>query len=261
MSNLKIWLSSPHIGSNELHYVNEAFVTNWIAPLGPHVNAFEQGLQTQTKSSHAAVLSSGTSAIHLALILLEVKAGDTVFCQSITFSASANPIAYQGAIPVFIDSEIDTWNMDPVLLRAALEEAKQNDKLPKAIIPVHLYGMPAKMVEILTIAHEYGVPVIEDAAEALGSSIDNKSCGSVGEFGVLSFNDNKIITTYWCAKETLFKYLGLKGKSLKNDFIVSKFNFSIEEGRISGFIDVNKLKKEITLRYFMKDNFVVVHSV
>ena len=191
----KIWLSSPHIGTNELQYVNEAFATNWIAPLGPHVNAFEQGLQAQTKSSHAAALSSGTSALHLALILLGVKACDNVFCQSITFSASANPIAYQGAIPVFIDSEIDTWNMDPVLLRSALEEAKQNGKLPKAIIPVHLYGMPAKMDDILTIAHEYGVPVIEDAAEALGSSIENKPCGSYGGFGVLSFNGNKIITT------------------------------------------------------------------
>jgi dTDP-4-amino-4,6-dideoxygalactose transaminase len=191
----KIWLSSPHIGINELQYVNEAFETNWIAPLGPHVNAFEQGLQVETKTKHAAALSSGTSAIHLALILLDVKAGDTVFCQSITFSASANPIAYQGAIPVFIDSEIDTWNMDPTLLKAALDEAKQNGKLPKAIIPVHLYGMPAKMYEIISIANEYGVPVIEDAAEALGSSIDNKSCGSFGEFGVLSFNGNKIITT------------------------------------------------------------------
>ena len=191
----KIWLSSPHIGANELQYVNEAFATNWIAPLGPHVNAFEQGLQVQTQTKHAAALSSGTSAIHLALILLGVKAGDTIFCQSITFSASANPIAYQGAIPVFIDSEFDTWNMDPLLLRAALEEAKHNGKLPKAIIPVHLYGMPAKMDEILSIANEFGVPVIEDAAEALGSSIDNKPCGSYGEFGVLSFNGNKIITT------------------------------------------------------------------
>lgn len=191
----KIWLSSPHIGSNELKYVNEAFDTNWIAPLGPHVNTFEQGLQNQTKSSHAAALSSGTSAIHLALILLGVNAGDTVFCQSITFSASANPIAYQGAIPVFIDSENETWNMDPVLLKTALKEAKQNGKLPKAIIPVHLYGMPAKMDEILSIAKEYGVPIIEDAAEALGANISNKPCGSFGEFGVLSFNGNKIITT------------------------------------------------------------------
>jgi dTDP-4-amino-4,6-dideoxygalactose transaminase len=195
MNKNKIWLSSPHLGTNELQYVNEAFATNWIAPLGPHVNAFEKGLQDQTHTTHAAALSSGTSSLHLALILLGVKAGDTVFCQSITFSASANPIAYQGAIPVFIDSEIDTWNMDPILLKAALEEAKRSDKLPKAIIPVHLYGMPAKMNEIISIAKEYGVPVIEDAAEALGSSIENKPCGSFGEFGVLSFNGNKIITT------------------------------------------------------------------
>ncbi len=191
----KIWLSSPHIGTNELQYVNEAFTTNWIAPLGPHVNAFEKGLQDQTQTKHAAALSSGTSALHLALILLGVKSGDIVFCQSITFSASANPIAYQGAMPVFIDSENDTWNMDPVLLRTALQEAKQNGQLPKAIIPVHLYGMPAKMKEILSVANEYGVPVVEDAAEALGSSINNKPCGSFGEFGVLSFNGNKIITT------------------------------------------------------------------
>jgi dTDP-4-amino-4,6-dideoxygalactose transaminase len=193
--NSKIWLSSPHIGKNELQYVNEAFASNWIAPLGPHVNAFEKGLQIQTKTSHVAALSSGTSAIHLALILLGVKTGDIVFCQSITFSASANPIAYQGAIPVFIDSEIETWNMDPILLNDALEDAKNNGKLPKAIIPVHLYGMPAKMKEIHSIANEYGVPVIEDAAEALGSNIDNKPCGSFGDFGILSFNGNKIITT------------------------------------------------------------------
>jgi dTDP-4-amino-4,6-dideoxygalactose transaminase len=191
----KIWLSSPHIGTNELQYVNEAFATNWIAPLGPHVNAFEQGLQVETQTKHAAALSSGTSALHLALILLGVKVGDTVFCQSITFSASANPIAYQGATPVFIDSEMDTWNMDPTLLKNALEEAKQNGKLPKAIIPVHLYGMPAKMSELISIANEYTVPVIEDAAEALGSNINRKSCGSFGTFGVLSFNGNKIITT------------------------------------------------------------------
>jgi len=191
----KIWLSSPHIGNNELQYVNEAFESNWIAPLGPHVNAFEVGLQVQTKTHHAAALSSGTSAIHLALILLGVKSGDTVFCQSITFSASANPIAYQGANPVFIDSESETWNMDPQLLKTALLEAKRKGQLPKAIIPVHLYGMPAKMYEIISVAKEFNVPVIEDAAEALGSNINNKPCGSYGEFGVLSFNGNKIITT------------------------------------------------------------------
>jgi dTDP-4-amino-4,6-dideoxygalactose transaminase len=191
----KIWLSSPHIGNNELRYVYEAFESNWIAPLGPHVNAFEEALQSQTKSKNAAALSSGTSAIHLALILLGVKSGDTVFCQSITFSASANPIAYQGANPVFIDSEPDTWNMDPQLLNTALLEAQKKGQLPKAIIPVHLYGMPAKMHEIISVAKEYNVPVIEDAAEALGSNINNKPCGSYGEFGVLSFNGNKIITT------------------------------------------------------------------
>ncbi len=183
------------MGENEANYVTEAFATNWIAPLGPHVNAFEKGLQEQTQTKHAAALSSGTSAIHLALILLGVKSGDIVYCQSITFSASANPIAYQGAIPVFIDSEKDTWNMDPDLLKIALQEAKQNGKLPKAIIPVHLYGMPAKMSEIISIANEYGVPVIEDAAEALGANINGKFCGSFGTFGVLSFNGNKIITT------------------------------------------------------------------
>jgi dTDP-4-amino-4,6-dideoxygalactose transaminase len=195
MNKSKIWLSSPHIGSNELTYVNEAFTTNWIAPLGPHVNAFEQGLQEQTQTKHAAALSSGTSAIHLALILLGVKEGDYVLCQSITFSASANPIAYQGAAPIFIDSEMDTWNMDPALLKVALLEAEQNNNLPKAIIPVHLYGMPAKMNDILLIANQYGVPVIEDAAEALGANIQGNPCGSFGEFGVLSFNGNKIITT------------------------------------------------------------------
>ena len=193
--NSKIWLSSPHIGELEEKFVSEAFATNWISPLGPHVNGFEKSLQFQTKSNHAAALSSGTSALHLALILLGVKTGDTVFCQSFTFSASANPIVYQGAIPVFIDSEKDTWNMDPNLLKTALQEAKQNGKLPKAIIPVHLYGMPAKIIEIITIAKEYGVPVIEDAAEALGANIDKKPCGSFGKFGVLSFNGNKIITT------------------------------------------------------------------
>ena len=193
--NNKIWLSSPHIGKNELKYIKEAFVSNWISPLGPNVTYFEKSLKTITHTQHAAVLSSGTSALHLALILLDVKYGDLVFCQSMTFSATANPIVYQGATPVFIDSEEVSWNMDPLMLRSALEEAKQNGKLPKAIIPVHLYGMPAKMNEIITIAKEYNVPVIEDAAEALGSNINGKPCGSFGTFGVLSFNGNKIITT------------------------------------------------------------------
>jgi dTDP-4-amino-4,6-dideoxygalactose transaminase len=191
----KVWLSKPHMGNNELKYVNEAFESNWIAPLGPQVDKFEENLKLVIGVNNVAVFVSGTAAIHLALILLGVKEDDFVFCQSITFSASANPIVYQGAKPVFIDSEMDTWNMDPTLLKNALQDAKKSGKLPKAIIPVHLYGMPAKMDEILTIANDFNVPVIEDAAEALGSNIHGKPCGSFGEFGVLSFNGNKIITT------------------------------------------------------------------
>jgi len=205
MSKSKIWLSSPHMGGSEQKYVTEAFETNWVAPLGPNVNGFEQDLQDYTGVKHAAALSSGTAAIHLSLILLGVKPGDMVICQSFTFSASANPIAYQGAIPVFIDSEPDTWNMSPEQLERAIQACisgeamhmgmKMPPALPKAIIPVHLYGVPAKMEEIMQIAGKYKIPVIEDAAEALGSSIGGRMCGSFGKFGILSFNGNKIITT------------------------------------------------------------------
>ena len=195
MNNNKIWLSSPHIGNSEFIHVTEAFKTNWIAPLGPFVDQFEENLKTFNSVSAVAALSSGTSAIHLALILLDVQRDDIVLCQSFTFSASANPIVYQGATPVFIDSEMDTWNMDPDLLKTALKEAKQVAKLPKAIIPVHLYGMPAKMDEIQQLADEYNVPIVEDAAEALGSRFKNQSCGTFGEMAALSFNGNKIITT------------------------------------------------------------------
>ena len=191
----KIWLSSPHMGGKEEVYVKEAFDTNWIAPLGPHVDGFESDLCKFTGLQAAAALSSGTAAIHLALILLGVQAGDEVICQSFTFSASANPIAYQGAIPVFVDSECDTWNMCPKHLRTAIEDRIAKGKKPKAIIPVHLYGMPANMKEIISIANEFDIPIIEDAAEAIGSNINNKPCGSFGELGVLSFNGNKIITT------------------------------------------------------------------
>ena len=191
----KIWLSSPHMGGKEEVYVKEAFDTNWIAPLGPHVDGFENDLCNFTGVKAAAALSSGTAAIHLALILLGVKAGDEVICQSFTFSASANPVVYQGATPVFVDSETHTWNMCPLHLRWAIEDRISKGKKPKAIIPVHLYGMPAKMEEIINIATEFNIPIIEDAAEAIGSSINNKACGSFGELGVLSFNGNKIITT------------------------------------------------------------------
>ena len=195
MSLPKIWLSSPHMGTQEQVFVQSAFDTNWIAPLGPHVDGFEADLCTFTGAKHAAALSSGTSALHLGLILLDVKAGDLVLCQSMTFSASANPIVYQGATPVFIDSEPDTWNMDPVALEAAIKDSIAKGKKPKAIIPVHLYGMPAKMNEILHIARTYQIPVLEDAAEALGSTYQGIPCGTLGDLGVLSFNGNKIITT------------------------------------------------------------------
>ncbi len=191
----KIWLSSPHMGGNEQKYIQNAFDTNWIAPLGPNVNGFEEDLGNYVNVSHVAALSSGTAAIHLALIMLGVEANDEVICSSFTFSATANPIVYQKAIPVFVDSEPETWNMDPKLLELAILSRIKNGKKPKAILVVHLYGMPAKMAEILKIANHYGIPVIEDAAEALGSKYDDKYCGSFGDLSVLSFNGNKIITT------------------------------------------------------------------
>lgn len=192
----KIWLSSPHMGGKEQSYVNKAFETNWIAPLGPHVNGFESDLQNYLKEdSHVAVLSSGTAALHLALILLNVKEGDEVICQSKTFSASANPIVYQGATPIFIDSETDTWNMCPETLEIAIQDRIKKGKKPKAIIAVHLYGMPYKADEIHSIANNFNIPVIEDSAEALGSTYKNQKCGTFGEIAILSFNGNKIITT------------------------------------------------------------------
>ena len=193
--NKKIWLSSPHMGNAEKEFVEEAFTTNWIAPLGPNVDGFEADLCEYNKVRHAAALSSGTAAIHLALMILGVQKDDIVLCQSFTFSASANPILYLGAAPVFIDSEADTWNMDPVYLEQAIKKYASVGKKPKAIIPVHLYGMPAKMNAIMSLAKQYEIPVIEDAAEALGSTYHNKACSSFGDFGILSFNGNKIITT------------------------------------------------------------------
>lgn len=192
----KIWLSSPHMGGQEQKYVQEAFDTNWVAPLGPNVNGFEADLAAFLGGSmHVAALSSGTAALHLALILLGVAAGDEVICQSMTFSASANPIAYQGATPVFVDSEATTWNMSPEWLEAAIRDRIACHKKPKAIIVVHLYGMPAQMSRIMEIAAKYEIPVVEDAAEALGASIDGKMCGTFGDISILSFNGNKIITT------------------------------------------------------------------
>ena len=192
----KIWLSSPHMGGTELKYIHEAFDANWVAPLGPNVDGFEKDLETFLNADvKVGALSAGTAALHLALIQCGVAHADEVICQSMTFSASANPIAYCGATPVFIDSEKDTWNMCPIALEEAIEDRISKGKKPKAIIVVHLYGMPAKMNEILAVAKQHDIPVIEDAAEALGSTYQGKACGTFGRFGILSFNGNKIITT------------------------------------------------------------------
>lgn len=196
LTKTKLYLSSPHMGGSEQAYVNDAFDTNWIAPLGPHVDGFEHAIETYLDhGSHVAVLSSGTASIHLALQLLHVGQGDDVLCQSFTFSASANPIMYQGANPIFIDSEPDTWNISPELLEIAIKDRIKHHTKPKAIIAVHLYGMPYKVNEINAIANSYNIPVIEDSAEALGSSYFGKKCGTLSNIGILSFNGNKIITT------------------------------------------------------------------
>jgi dTDP-4-amino-4,6-dideoxygalactose transaminase len=196
MNNPKIWLSSPHMGGNELKYIHEAFDSNWVAPLGPNVTGFEEDLEKYlSEKVFVGALSSGTAALHLALILLCVTAGDEVICQSMTFSASANPIVYQGATPIFIDSEPETWNICPNALEDAIKDRIAKGKKPKAIIGVHLYGMPFKVDEIRAIADKYEIPIIEDSAEALGSSYKNQKCGTFGDISILSFNGNKIITT------------------------------------------------------------------
>ena len=202
----RIWLSLAHMGGREQKFIQEAFDTNWVVPLGPNVNAFEKALRdfliengklkVENEGKQVVALSAGTAALHLGLILLGVGEGDEVICQSFTFSASANPIAYLGATPVFVDSEVDTWNMDPVLLEEAIKDRVEKiGRLPKAIIPVHLYGMPGKLDEILEVANRYKIPVLEDSAEALGSEYKGRKCGTFGEYAALSFNGNKIITT------------------------------------------------------------------
>lgn len=211
MGDNKIWLSSPHMGGNEQKYVDEAFDTNWVAPLGPNVNGFEMDLETYLSSgSYVGALSSGTSALHLGLILLGVGYGDEVICQSMTFSASANPIKYVGATPVFVDSETDTWNICPDSLEEAIKDRIKKGKKPKAIIAVHLYGMPYKADRIKQLSDLYDIPVLEDSAEALGSTFKGQKCGTFGDIGILSFNGNKIITTSGGGA------IVLKNKELKN---------------------------------------------
>ncbi|WP_418509955.1 DegT/DnrJ/EryC1/StrS family aminotransferase [Corallibacter sp.] len=194
--NSKIWLSAPHMSGHEQEFINEAFDTNWIAPLGPNVNGFEKEIENYLNESvHAAALSSGTAAIHLALKLLNIKQGDIVLCQTKTFVASVNPVIYLGATPIFIDSEKDTWNMCPEMLEKAINDCIKNGKKPKAIVAINLYGMPYKVEDIQNISIKYNIPVVEDSAEALGSSYFNKKCGTFGDLSIISFNGNKIITT------------------------------------------------------------------
>lgn len=192
----RIFLSYPDLGGQEMKWINEAFKDSWVVPLGPNVDKFESLLKDYLNAPNVVALSAGTAALHLGLVMLDIKEGDEVICQSFTFSASANPIKYQGATPVFVDSEPDTWNMDPAILEEAIISRKKiTGKYPKAIIPVHLYGMPAKMEEISAVAQKYNIPVLEDAAEALGSEYKGVKCGNFGNYAALSFNGNKIITT------------------------------------------------------------------
>ncbi|MFN3841569.1 MAG: DegT/DnrJ/EryC1/StrS family aminotransferase, partial [Cyclobacteriaceae bacterium] len=196
MSKIKIWLSPPHMGGEEIKFVQEAFDTNWVSPVGPHITAFESELSAYLGVAGCAALSSGTAAIHLALVVLGVQRNDEVLCSTFTFAGSCNPIVYLGAKPVFVDSESLTWNMDPDLLEVAIRDRiRKTGKKPKAIILVHLYGMPAQLDRIMDIARTYEIPVIEDAAEALGSEYKGKKLGSFGDIGMVSFNGNKIITT------------------------------------------------------------------
>ena len=192
----RIFLSFPHLGGTEMNWIEEAFKGSWVVPLGPNVDEFEKRLSRYLEAPDVVAVSAGTAAIHMAMVMLGVGPSDEVICQSFTFAASANPVTYQGAKPVFVDSEPDTWNMDPAALEEAIiERHRATGRYPKAIVPVHLYGMPARMDEILEIASRYGIPVIEDAAEALGSEYKGKKCGTLGKYGALSFNGNKIITT------------------------------------------------------------------
>ncbi len=238
------------MGEEELTNVQEAFATNWISPAGPFIQQFEQDLASYCGTAGAAVVQSGTAAIHLALRLLEVQQDDLILCQSFTFIGSCNPILYEKATPVFIDSEASTWNMCPLALEQAIVDLNAQGKTPKAIIVVHLYGMPAKMKEIMAIANRYKIPVVEDAAEALGSYIDGKACGSFGDFGILSFNGNKIITTSGGGAllsnntEALQKarFLATQAKDNAAHYEHSEMGYNYRMSNIAAAIGVGQLK-------------------
>ncbi|HKO75725.1 MAG TPA: DegT/DnrJ/EryC1/StrS family aminotransferase [Flavobacterium sp.] len=268
MNKSKIWLSSPHMGGTELEYIHEAFDSNWIAPLGANITEFEHDLEKYLSHGlFVTALSSATAAIHLGLILLNVKAGDVVICQSLTFSASANPILYQGATPVFIDSELETWNLCPIALEEAIIETIHKGQIPKAIITVHLYGVPYKIKEIRTIADKYNIPILEDSAEALGSSYKGQKCGTFGDISVFSFNGNKIITTsgggaivtsnHQLKKKAQF--LASQSKDKAPHYQHSEIGYNYQMSNICAGIGRGQMKvldKHIALRRSMHDFYV-----
>ncbi|MBF4472856.1 DegT/DnrJ/EryC1/StrS family aminotransferase [Flavobacterium sp. HJJ] len=268
MSNPKIWLSSPHMGGSELNYIQDAFDSNWIAPFGANITEFEHDLEKYLSHGvFVTALSSATAAIHLGLILLNVKPGDAVICQSLTFSASANPILYQGAAPIFIDSESQTWNLCPIALENAIVDTINKGLVPKAIITVHLYGTPYKIDEVRAVANKYNIPILEDSAEALGSSYKGQKCGTFGDISVFSFNGNKIITTsgggaiitssQQLKKKTQF--LASQAKDEAPHYQHSELGFNYQMSNICAGIGRGQMKvldKHIALRRAMHDFYV-----
>ncbi|MEX0661282.1 MAG: aminotransferase class I/II-fold pyridoxal phosphate-dependent enzyme [Balneolaceae bacterium] len=267
--NKRIYLSPPHMGGEELDYIHQAFEANWIAPLGENVDGFEDDLTSYTGVGHAAMVTTGTAAIHLGLILLGIEEGDEVICQSFTFAASVNPIHYLNATPILVDSEPDTWNINPDLLEVAIKDRIKKGKKPKAIILVHLYGMPAKMKEIQKIADQYDIPILEDSAEALGSEIEGKKCGSFGKLGVISFNGNKIITTSgggallgndeelidgarFYATQARGKALHYQHSQIGYNYRMSNILAGIGRGQMKVLADRIKTRREIHDYYFEK---------
>ena len=248
--NKKIWLSPPHMGGRERELVKEAFDANWIAPVGPHISNFEQELSKLSQNFNIAALSSGTAAIHLALILAGVQKNDNVICSSFTFSASVNPIKYLGANPIFIDSDKESWNMCPELLTKAIKDCIKNNKKPKAIILVHLYGMPAKLDEIIAVANSFEIPIIEDAAEALGSKYKNQQLGTFADFGIYSFNGNKIITTSGggalvCKNKKLIekaKFLATQARDVAVHYEHSEVGYNYRMSNVCAAIGVGQLE-------------------
>ncbi len=251
MNSKRILLSPPHMGGTELTYIAQAFQDNWIAPSGPHIDLFENRLvDFLDEKSQVVALNSGTAAIHLGLQLLGVQKGDVVLCQSLTFVASVNPVLYLGATPVFIGSEKETWNLCPIALEEAILNQLNKGIQPKAIVVVHLYGMPAKMNEIITISKKYNIPILEDAAEALGSSYTNQPCGTFGDFGVFSFNGNKIITTsgggaLLCHSEAVKKKAVFLATQAKEDAVYyehTQVGYNYRMSNISASIGLGQLE-------------------